>query len=38
MGAAESLANAVKNLSVNKIIPNPFEKGLVERVVNGIRR
>jgi len=35
--AAEALASAVKNLSTEKIIPSPFDKGVVEKIARTIR-
>ena len=35
--AAEALAKATKNISVNKIIPTPFEKGIVESIAKVIK-
>ena len=35
--AAEALANSVENLSVDKIIPNPFEVGVAEKIAKAIK-
>jgi malate dehydrogenase (oxaloacetate-decarboxylating) len=37
LAAAEALANLVKNPTPEKIIPNPFDNGIVEAVSNTIR-
>lgn len=36
--AAIAIANLVKNPTPNKIIPNPFEKGIVEAVSNAVKK
>lgn len=35
--AAEALALSVKNISVDKIIPSPFDKGVVEKIAKVIK-
>ncbi len=37
VAAAEALAGLVQNPTANKIIPNPFDPGVVEAVANAIR-
>jgi len=37
IAAARAIANAVKEISVDKIIPSPFEKGLADLVANAVK-
>ncbi len=36
--AAKAIANSVDNLSVNNIIPNPFDEGIVENITTSIEK
>ena len=37
IAAALALSNLVKNLSVDKIIPGPFDEGVAETVTNAVK-